>query len=257
MRRLIALFPNLFFTLPLFISCSSSPPSLPALTPPGWQNGETSVYQVMRNDSVLFRRITTLEFDEESGTPVLLFTTVVRSESVPYYFLDSTTFALTRFTLIPVWFYRTVATEIAIAEVQAEFEAERIELRKETVDGSEEKTLRTGKGTYGIEMLPQLLRTIPLDPGLSFQVQGLVAMEFRTTPVSIKVLGTKLIGTPLGDFLCREVEVMEKRRNLRLLYELSDPHRLIAIRDLENATETVLVDFYIREMESLPSEPEP
>ncbi|MGQ9707711.1 MAG: hypothetical protein ACUVUR_02410 [bacterium] len=239
------------FLLALSLTCSSPSQPLPRLTTPAWQEGETSIYQVRRNDSVLFSRATTLEFDEESGTPIILFTTVVRSESVPYYFLDSTTFALTRFTLIPVWSYRSIATEVSISEVQAEFEPERVELCKEMVDGREEKTLRLGKGAYGIEMLPQLLRTIPLEPGLSFRVQGLVAMEFRAIPVTIKVLGTKMVNTPKGDILCREVEALAERRSLRLLYELTEPHRLIAILDSENSTETILIDFYIRKPETL------
>lgn len=243
------------FLLSIFLfSCTPPPEPLPQLTPPGWQDGETAVYQVIRNDSVIFTRTTTLRYDEESGAPVLLFTNVVRTESVPFYFFDSTTFALTRFTILPIWSYRTVATEISISEVQAEFESDRVELRKETVDGIEEKLFRLNKNTYGIEMLPQLFRTIPLEPGLSFQVNAIVALEFRTIPVSVKVLGTKLVKTSIGDILCREVEAIAPQRHLRLLYELTDPHRLIAIRDLENSTETVIVDFSIQDLENLPPE---
>lgn len=243
------------FLLSIFLfTCTPPPQLLPQLTPPGWQDGETAVYQVVRNDSVIFTRITTLRYDEESGAPVLLFTNVVQTESAPFYFFDSTTFALTRFTILPIWSYRTVATEISISEVQAEFASDRVELRKETVDGIEEKHFPANKNTYGIEMLPQLFRTIPLEPGISFHVYAIVALEFRTIPVTVKVLGTKLVKTSIGDILCREVEAVAPQRHLRLLYELTDPHRLVAIRDLENSTETIIVDFYIQELESLPPE---
>jgi len=243
------------FALSVFhFACTPAPQPLPQLTPPGWQDGETAVYQVIRNDSVLFIRTTTLRYDEESGTPVLLFTNVVRTESAPFYFFDSTTFVLTRFTLLPVWSYRTVATEISISEVEVEFKSERVELRKETVDGIEEKSFPANKKTFGIEMLPQLFRTIPLEPGISFQVNAIVGLEFRTIPVTVKVLGTKNVNAPIGNILCREVEALAPQRNLRLLYELADPHRLIAIRDIENSTESILVDFTVLETESLPPE---
>lgn len=236
------------------ISCAPVQKPMPPLTPPGWEDGETAVYQVVRNDSVLFTRIISLRYDEEAGAPVVVFSNVVRTESAPFYFFDSTAFALTRFTLLPVWSYRVVATEISISEAQAEFSQDRVELRKETMDGVEEKVFRANKSSYGIEMLPQLFRTIPLEPGLSFQVNAVVGLEFRTIPVTVKVLGTKLVKTALGEILCREVEALAPQRNLRLLYELTDPHRLIAIRDLENSTETVIVDFYIEEFETLPEE---
>ncbi len=228
----------------ILIACATNTGSLPELTPPNWQDGESAIYEIVRNDSLLFTRTITLNFDEEGATPIVVFTNVVRSESTPYYFFDSTTFALTRYTLKPVWSSRTVATEISITEVSADFADGEVELEKKTVDSREEKIFRLGKYGYGIEMLQQLFRTIPLEPGLSFIVDVVVPLEFRTLRVEVKVLGTKLVSTPLGNILCREVQAEAPRRRIRLLYELAPPHRLVAIHDLENNTETKLVRFF-------------
>ncbi len=235
----------------LFSGCPSSSSSLPELTPPDWQAGETALYEIVRNDSVLFTRTITLDFDEEGAIPIVVITNVVRSESALYYFFDSTTFALTRYTLKPVWSTRTVITEISITEVEAEFESDAVHLKKTTVDSKEEKTLPLSAHGYGIEMLQQLFRAIPLDPGLSFRIDVVVPLEFRVVPTNVTVLGTKLVATPLGDILCREVRAQAPRRSIRLLYELAQPHRLIAIHDLENNTETRLVEFSLPEPDTL------
>ncbi len=231
------------FLLPL--ACSPPLKPLPELTPPGWADGETSVYEIVRGDSVLFQRVTTLSFDEELNEPILVVTNVVRSANAPFYFFDSTAFALTRFTLKPLWSYRVVATELSVSEAEAEYEPNQVRLRKETVEGSEEKTFKINQNFYPVEALSHLLRTIPLDPGLSFSVLVVVPMEFRTLRIEVVVLGTKLLATPLGDILCREVSAVAPRRRLRLFYELADPRRLVAIRDLENQTETRLVNFSV------------
>lgn len=221
------------------------------LTPPAWQDGETSIYEVVRNDSVLFRRIVNGQFDEEGGIASIVVTSVLRSELAPFYFLDSTVFSLSRFSLKPLWSYRIVATEISISEVEAKFYPERVEMEKETVEGSAKKTFRINENTWGVEMLQQLLRALPLEPGRSFQLTAILPMEFRTTVVGVTILGTKAINTPLGEFICREVELTSRDRKLRLVYELADPHRLIAIRDLDNLTETRLIDFYIAPLDTL------
>jgi len=229
----------------MVVSCRSIPKNLPELTPPDWQDGEIAVYNVMRNDTVLFRRVVTLDYDEEAGEPTLVFTNTVQSESAPFYFFDSTTFALARFTLKPLWLTRTVATEISVSEVEAEFESQRVHLRKQTIDGETEMSIKAHRNTLAIEMVPMFCRAIPLEPALSFVVQAAVPLEMRDILVRVKVLGTKSIATPLGEILCREVEAVAPGRNLRFAYELAEPHRLIAIRDFENATETILTEFYV------------
>ncbi len=251
---------KVFLLLALLLTCAPETPpmrlplrSIP-LTPPGWQDGETVIYEVVRNDSVLFRRTTQLVFDEEGGVATVVVTNVLRSELAPFYFLDSTQFSFSRFSLKPLWCYRLIATEIAVTEASADFYSNYVELRKETVEGSDEKTIPIDENSWGIEMLQQLLRTLPLNPGLSSRLTAVVPMEFRTLTVDVTVLGTKLIKTPKGEFLCREIEITTplapitgsaESRRLRLAYELSDPHRLIAINDLDNLTETKLVDYYI------------
>lgn len=249
MNRIIIL---LLLLLPL---CRAPQHYFPELTPPGWLDGETSVFSIRRNDTLLFRRTVTIELNEEAGEPVLVFTSVVQSESAPFYFLDSTVAILSRYTLKPRWLYRAVASEISISEVEVSFEPEAIMLEKTTIDGTSRLKLKPAPYSYSMEMLPLLLRAVPLDPGLSFTINGIIPLEMRTQPVQIKVLGTRLINTPLGDMLCREVETATRGRKVRLLYELADPHRLIAIRDEEYDTETVLTQYLIRGSETvLPEE---
>lgn len=228
-------------------SCSSHPNPIPKLTPPDLQDGETSVYTVRRNDSLLFRRTITATFDEEAGEPITIFTSVVQSESTAYYFFDSTSFALTRYTLIPLWLSRTIASEISITETEVTFETDNIRLEKTTIEGTSEIYLKPTPRAYCVEMLPLLLRAIPLEPALNFTINAIITIELRTLPVQVRVLGTKMMTTPLGEILCREVETSSQGRTIRLVYELNPPNRLIAIRDLENSTETVLNDFYIQQ----------
>ncbi|MEO0053146.1 MAG: hypothetical protein ABIK22_03190, partial [candidate division WOR-3 bacterium] len=78
---------KLKLTLLLLLLAVCSPPQnpFPELTPPGWIDGETSVFSVRRNDSLVFRRTITVELDEEAGEPVLVFRSVVESESAPFF----------------------------------------------------------------------------------------------------------------------------------------------------------------------------
>jgi hypothetical protein len=236
--------------MPLSLSCSSGTQPLPELTPPGWQDGETTVYTIRRNDTLLYRRTITVSLDEEAGEPIVILTSTVQTESTDYYFFDSTAYALTRYSLKPLWLYRTVASEISISEVEVTFDPDAIRIEKTTIDGTSALTLQPRPGTYCIEMLPALLRAIPLEPALSFTINGIIPLELRSQPVQVKVLGTKMVSTPQGEILCREVEASTRNRTIRFVYELADPHRLIAIRDLGNATETVLKDFFIQELKT-------
>ncbi|NPV14006.1 hypothetical protein HPY86_03625 [candidate division WOR-3 bacterium] len=253
-RQLFSLLLLIIVTV-LLPCCAPAFKPLPELTPPDWQDGETAVYEIVRNDSVLYTRKTVVQFDEEGTEPTVVITNIVQGQTAPFYFFDSTTFALTRYTLTPLWSYRLVSTEISITEVEADFEPERIELRKTTVDGSERKDFKNTQNTYGIEMLQHLFRAVPLDPGLHFQLNIIIPLEFRTSRINVTVLGTKMVSTPLGDILCREVSAVAQRRQLRLLYELAQPHRLVAIRDVENGTETRLVGFSISATDTLPTLP--
>lgn len=245
---------RLGFVLPLvglILLCTPGSPPLPELTPPDWQDGETTSYKIVRNDSVLYTRKTIVQLDEIQEEPVVVITNIVEGQTIPFYFFDSTTFVLTRYTFQPLWSHRVVATEISITEVEADFAEDRIELRKTTIDGIARKDFRNTKNTYSIEMLQHLFRAVPMEPGLKFALNVIIPLEFRTTRVDVTVLGTKMVSSPLGDILCREVSVAAQRRQLRLLYELAPPHRLVAIRDIENSTETRLVDFSIPKPDTL------
>ncbi|MGQ9678383.1 MAG: DUF3108 domain-containing protein [bacterium] len=241
----------LLFLALLTLSCAPVSPPLPELTSPDWQDGETTVYEVVRNDSILYTRKTIVQFDEIDEEPIVLITSIVQGHAVPFYFFDSTTLALTRYTFQPVLSYRAVATEISITEVEADFTENWIELRKTTIDGITRKNFPPTKKIYSIEMLQHLFRALPLEPGLRFTINVIIPLEFRTSRVDVTVLGTKAVSTPLGDIICREVSATAQRRQLRLLYELAQPHRLIAIRDIDNATETRLVDFSIPKPDTL------
>ena len=72
---------------------------MPVFEVPQWQDGETSVYVVTRNDSALYRSVVTLAFDEEMGNvaqsdsirivPTLIVTNVVQPLSGSDWYFDS------------------------------------------------------------------------------------------------------------------------------------------------------------------------
>ncbi|MEO0085874.1 MAG: hypothetical protein ABIK37_04510 [candidate division WOR-3 bacterium] len=227
----------------LLLACVPPRSPLPVLTPPQWQDGETSRYEVVRSDSVLFERMTQLRFDEESGMPSLLITSVVRPRQAEVAFFDSTVFQLRRFSLRPLWSYRVVTTDLSAMEVEVRYESGSVEVLKQFIEGSDRQILKVGKDAFGADMLPFVLRAVTLTPGTAFSVNTVVGLEMRVTPTDVTVLGTRLVKTGLGDILCREVELRSARRRVSMLYELAEPHRLVAIEDEDNETVTRLVGY--------------
>ncbi|MBM3315474.1 hypothetical protein FJY71_06515 [candidate division WOR-3 bacterium] len=215
----------------------------PVLVTPEWQDGEVSEYDIVRRDTVVFRRRVLLEFDEESAVPLVVVTSTVVPEEARIYLADSMAFALRRFSLKPEWSYRLVTTDVSISEVFARWDEGGVDIRKETVEGGDERRLKVAVGCFSAEMMQTVLRGMPLEPGSESRTRVLIPLEFRVTPVRVSVLGTKLVSTPLGDILCREVEVAERDRHLRLLYELDQPHRLVEVRDPDTRTQTLLVRY--------------
>lgn len=227
----------------LALACGSVPAPVPQLVAPEWQDGETATYEVVRNDSVQFRRTLRLEFDEESAVPLVIITSVVVPESAPVFFRDSSVAALRRFSLKPAWTFRAISTDVSASEVETRYDDGMATVRKETIEGGEDRDLKLPVDCYSAEALAVTLRGLPLEPGRSYRAHVLIPLEFRVEPVDIHVLGTRRITTAIGDIVCREVEVVESRRRLRLAYELAQPRRLVSVRDAGNATETVLVDY--------------
>jgi hypothetical protein len=218
-----------------------------SLAAPEWQYGEVSEYEVVRRDTVIFRRTVTVEFDEESALPLAAVTSVVRPVAARVFLTDSMTFAVRRFSLKPEWSYRLVLTDVSASEATARWSGGGVDIRKETVEGAEERRLAVPDDCFGAEMVQTVLRGLPLEPGAELRAHVLIPLEFRVEPVGITVLGTRLVSTPVGEVLCREVQLAEPRaagaRRLRLLYELAQPHRLIEVRDPDTETRTTLVAY--------------
>ncbi|UCG43258.1 MAG: hypothetical protein JSU73_01175, partial [candidate division WOR-3 bacterium] len=59
----------LAFSTLAFLACPPDQDAPPALKAPKWQDGETSVYDIIRGDSVLYRSRMVLNLDEEFGMP--------------------------------------------------------------------------------------------------------------------------------------------------------------------------------------------
>lgn len=227
----------------LLLACGTPPGPLPVLTPPQWQDGETAQYEVVRSDSVLFERVTQLRFDEAGGMPSVLVTSVVRPRQADVAFFDSAVFQLRRFSLRPLWSYRIVTTDLSALEVEIRYEPSAVEVHKQFIEGDDRQTLKVGRDAFGAEMLPFVLRAVTLTPGMAFTVSTVVGLEMRVAPTEVSVLGTRLVKTGLGDILCREVGLRTARRQVSLLYELAEPHRLVAIEDDDNETVTRLVGY--------------
>ncbi len=225
----------------------------PELAPPSWRDGESASYEIVRNDSVIYRVRISLMFSEElpavtaPGKPVP--TVMVTSNAAPAeggeYFYDSLTVVLRRDSLTPLRSYRNIETGIAEMEIAARFEPGRVTITKTTVDGVQEERLRLPRNCYSQDVLSNVLRAVPLTPGTSFRTNLVVPVDFRVLPVKVQVLGTKLVETRLGGILCREVAVSSPGREVRFWVELAEPKRFVGLRDLQTQTEMRLVSYEV------------
>jgi hypothetical protein len=226
---------------------------MPAFEVPQWQDGETSVYVVTRNDSALYRSVVTLEFDEEMGdvtqsdsvriVPTLIVTNVVQSLSGAEWYFDSVQVAFRRDALSPLRTFRSVETDISQFELTARYARGRVQIEKQTIDGSTEEELRLPGRFHSYDMVQTWLRAVPLVSGTSFRDNLVIPFEFRTVPVKFLVLGTKLVATKIGDVMCREIVLILPTREVRFWYELAQPHRFVGLNDTQNDTKMLLESF--------------
>ena len=237
-----------------FCVCSATYRSpMPELVPPQWQDGETAVYDITRSDTVLYRSRIVIQFDEEIPRPVdgaasdtagavatLVTTNVVLPVEAPSYFFDSVTVVMRRADLRPLRSFRTLSTDISDVEVSVRYEPDRAFVSKQTVDGIQEDVLRLPARSYANDAVQTLLRAVPLVPGTTFRIDLVLSMDLRALPVTVSVLGTKVISTSLGDIMCREVELSSPGRVARLWYELAEPHRFVGMLDKSNLTRVVI-----------------
>jgi len=223
---------------------------MPTLEPPQWQDGEVSVYDVSKNDRVMYRAVLTLRYDEELGAPggdgvaqaipTLVATNVVRPLSDVEFFLDSVQVVFRRDDITPLRTYRTVETDISEFEIVARYSSSRVRIDKQTIDGGMQQELRLPARFHSYDMVQTWLRCVPPTPGTSFRNHLVVPFEFRTVPVKFMVLGTKLVTTGVGDILCREMVLILPSREVRFWYELAQPHRFVGLKDAQNDAQMLL-----------------
>ena len=235
---------------------------MPAFEAPQWQDGETSGYVVTRNDSALYRSVLTLEFDEEMGgetgtvpaspIPPLVATNVVEPISSTEWFFDSVQAVLRRDDLSPVRTYQSIETDVSEFDLAARYSPGRVQIEKQTIDGSVDEELRLPRRFHSYDMVQTWLRSVPLVSGTSFRDNLVVPSEFRTVPVKFLVLGTKLITTKIGDIMCREIVLILPTHEVRFWYELAQPHRFVGLSDSQNNTQMVLESFRPSRADSLP-----
>ncbi len=238
---------------------------MPVLEVPQWQDGETSVYEISRNDSTLYRSTVTLAFDEEVGNagqgdsartiPTLVATNVVEPLSDAEYFFDSVEVVFRRDNLTPLRTYRSVETEISESEIVARYGRGRVQVGKQTVDGSVQQDLPLPGRFQSYDMVQTWLRCVPLVSGTTFRENLVVPLEVRTVPVKVLVLGTKLVTAGVGDIMCREVVLMLPNREVKFWYELAQPHRFVGLMDTQNETQMLLQSFQPARADSPPAQP--
>jgi hypothetical protein len=228
------------------LGCPGEPaPAMPRLEAPDWQDGEVAVYEVRRNDSTLYRSQVTLRFDEEllpnyGPVPTALLTTMVEPVMARQFFYDSSAVVFRRDTLRPLRSFRSLETDIGLFDIEAQYERGAVDIRRQSIEGIEERRLAIRGPAFDNEMVGTLLRALPLTPSTRLTLQAVVPIDLRVMPLQVTVLGTKLISTPLGDILCREVEVASPAKEVRFWYELEQPRRLVGLADPESRTEMVL-----------------
>ncbi len=229
----------------LLLGCPEPPAPVPPVEfrAPEWQDGETSVYTVTRNDSVLFRSTTTLRYDEEFGRPLVEAVTTVRPVLAQSWFFDSSVVVFRRDSLTPVRSVRTVETDIAEFDVEARYEGRQVVITKETIDGTESRTIKLPARAYDNEMFATLLRLVPPVSGTRLELNAVVPFDMRVLPVEATVLGTKYIATATDSIICREIVLNTPSKEVRFWYELAAPHRLVGMHDRESATELLLESY--------------
>jgi hypothetical protein len=239
---------------------------MPEFEIPQWQDGEISVYVVTRNDSALYRSVVSLEFDEEMGDaaqsdsvrviPTLVVTNVVEPLPDAEWFYDSVQVVLRRDNLLPLRTFRSVETDISEFEISARYSRGKVQVEKQTIDGTTEEELRLPGRFHSYDMVLAWLRAVPLVSGTSFRDNLVIPFEFRTVPVKFLVLGTKLISTRVGDIMCREIVLILPTREVRFWYELAQPHRFVGLNDTQNNTKMVLDSYRASHADSLPPAPD-
>jgi hypothetical protein len=235
---------------------------MPALEIPQWQDGETSVYEVTRNDTTLYRSTVTLAFDEEVGNagqgdsarpvPTLVATNLVEPLSDADYFFDSVQVVFRRDNLASLRAYRSIETDISESEVSARYGRDKVQIEKQTIDGSVLQDLRLPERFHSYDMFQTWLRSVPLVSGTTFRDNLVIPLEFRTVPVKVLVLGTKLVTTGVGDIMCREIVLILPNREVRFWYELAQPRRFVGLSDAQNGTQMLLVNFQPGRTDTLP-----
>ena len=238
---------------------------MPTFEIPQWQDGETSVYVVTRNDSALYRSVVTLEFDEEMGelgtgdsvpvVPTLIVTNVVEPLPQAEWFYDSVQVVFRRGDLSPLRTFRSVETDISEFELTARYSRGRVTIERQTIDGTTAEELRLPGRFHAYDMIQTWLRAVPLASGTSFRDNLVVPFEFRTVPVKFLVLGTKLIPAEVGDIMCREIVLILPTREVRFWYELAQPHRFVGLNDSQNNTRMLLESYRASHADSLPPAP--
>jgi hypothetical protein len=235
--------------------------TMPTLELPAWQDGEASVYEVRRDDSVVYRCRITLELSEEAGlaagnagqsVPTVVVTSALQPVLASEFFSDSVRVVLRREDLKPVRSFRSLETEVSEAELVTMFESGQAQVTRSTVDGVDEELLSLPDRSYAHDALQTLLRAVPPVPGSSFGMHLVVPVDFRVVRVKVQVLGTKMVSTPLGDILCREVSVSSPGRETRFLYELAEPRRFVGLRDVVTDARMLLVSYTPAHPDTLP-----
>ena len=140
-------------------------------------------------------------------------------------------------------------------EITARYSRGKVQVEKQTIDGTTEEELRLPVRFHSYDMVLAWLRAVPLVSGTSFRDNLVIPFEFRTVPVKFLVLGTKLISTRVGDIMCREVVLILPTREVRFWYELAQPHRFVGLNDTQNDTKMVLESFRASHADSLLSAP--
>jgi len=236
----------------LFLACPPDPAAaMPELVPPDWQDGEVARYDIVRGDTVLFRSVVSLRFDEEFGTPTAVVTTTVEPDQARQFFYDSSEVVFHRDSLRPIRSYRSLETDIGLFDIEARYDGDIVTVRRQSIEGIEEKRLKVDGPAFDNEMVSTMLRSVPLSPATEFTIRSFVPIDLRALHLDVTVLGTKLVPTGVGELMCREVLVETPNREVRFWYELEEPHRMAGMTDPTNGTEMRLAGYTAAEDDSL------
>jgi hypothetical protein len=240
-----------FGVLALFSGCSK-PKAGPAVVSwipkhADWPDGETSYYDVLRNDTVTGKTVFRIFETQLAGKPVYeiagVNTALAEGITVLH---DSIGAILTRDSLRSLSAFqvrnRMSGQDTIISRYEPAVRAGKVIL---TSNGGRTQTLAAPDNTFDNSILMMAIRALDLKPGAHYLLTSVASFGPWTKPADVEVTGEETITVPAGEFACHKVTLQIAGYTLGLWYERREPHRYVRFENRGNNSVAVLTGYEI------------